>query len=295
MKSIAIINAPRVNEVFYPDAYLDKIVAALTNRGVRAKAVAWCDDEVHWSTFDGAVLRSPWDVYFYPNEFRAWLDRISEHMPTANPASVVRWAFDKTYLCELQQKDVPVVPTQVVEADGSTIFPATSFVIKPALSGGGLNSAHYDHSQVAEALSHAAKIREDGGIPLVQPYLTEVDTAGECGLLFFGGQFSHAIRKSAVLSTQNTVRTTDTLAVDVDAFHPDLEPHTPTALELEIARRALAALPEPTVFARVDMITSYGTPHILELEAIDPDLFFHMDSGAFDRYIQTLVNWSNSI
>ena len=34
---------------------------------------------------------------------------------------------------------------------------------------------------------------------MIQPYLTAVDTFGETALIFFGGVFSHAIRKGPML------------------------------------------------------------------------------------------------
>jgi hypothetical protein len=57
-----------------------------------------------------------------------------------------------------------------------------------------------------------------------------------------------------------------------------ITPATPTGAQLRVAGGALAAAEQvlgPTSYARVDMVeTSHGGPAILELELLDPVLFF---------------------
>ncbi len=284
---LAIVTSPRAAEIFYPDACLPRIVAALEGRGVPAKAVAWYADE-SWDHFGGAVLRSPWDLYWHRDAFLSWLERIGGRMPVANPVPVVRWAFDKRYLLTLAAAGVPTVPTSVFE-DGAHL-PEGQFVVKPALSGGGKDAGVFSSGQHAEAFAHAEGIRSRGGIPLAQPYLHDVDVVGERGLIYLNGQFSHAIAKTALLSRPDAdvnVR----VAGDVDAVHPNLTAHGPTDDERRVAEAALAALPTVPVFARIDLIAVRGQPTVLEVEAVDPDLFFALDDGAFDRYIDALVQW----
>jgi hypothetical protein len=64
-----------------------------------------------------------------------------------------------------------------------------------------------------------------------------------------------------------------------------ITPATPATAQLRVAGRALAAAEEllgPTSYARVDMVeTLHGGPALLELELLDPVLFFpHHTGGA---------------
>ena len=44
-----------------------------------------------------------------------------------------------------------------------------------------------------------ARLQAAGRLVMVQPYLASVDTVGETGMLYLGGEFSHAIRKGPML------------------------------------------------------------------------------------------------
>ena len=64
---------------------------------------------------------------------------------------------------------------------------------------------------------------------MVQPYLTGVDAKGETALLYFGGAFSHAIRKGPLLEP-GAGPTEDLFAAET------IEPRTPTAAERALGR-----------------------------------------------------------
>jgi len=98
--------------------------------------------------------------------------------------------------------------------------------------------------------------------------------------------FDHAIRKRAVLKPGE--------APDAERdSHPFPQPHDHSAAELELARRALAAIPadEPLLHARIDMTTGdAGTPMIMEIELIDPVLFLGLSPGSAERYADAIVD-----
>ena len=109
---------------------------------------------------------------------------------------------------------------------------------------------------------------------MVQPYQEAVNTEGEVGLIFLGGAFSHAIHKGPM--THRGAGTLDSL-IDNQV----VTPVSPSAAQLELGRVALGAaeaLFGPTTYARVDTVTGAGgAPALLELELLDPMLFFVTD------------------
>ncbi len=203
-----------------------------------------------------------------------------------NAPSVLRWNVDKRYLSVLAEHGVATLPTTWVEpGDLAVDLPDGEFVIKPTISGGGFESARYRGDEHAAARDHLVRLAELGRTAMVQPYATKVDELGELGLIFLGSEFSHAIQKEALLQSG--------AGVQADLYQQErISAATPNPQQLATARAALAvaeSLVGPTTYARVDLIPlSDGTPAVLELELLDPALFFETDGSAADRFAQVL-------
>src|SRR6185369_9379298 len=77
---------------------------------------------------------------------------------------------------------------------------AAEIVVKPAVSVGSVDTGRYRlPEQAGLATAHVERLQAAGRLVMVQPYLAEVDTAGETALLFIAGRYSHAIRKGPIL------------------------------------------------------------------------------------------------
>jgi O-ureido-D-serine cyclo-ligase len=182
---------------------------------------------------------------------------------------------------------VPIVPTRFVEpgagaADALERFlaeeAAAEWVVKPAVGAGSRDAARYARGEERTACGHIERLLAAGRSVLLQPYLDHVDLHGETALIYFGGRFSHAIRKGPLLR----LGTAPTRALFLEEH---ITPRTPAAEELRVAERVLAALPfAMPLYARVDLIRSAdGAPRLLELELTEPSLFFAQASGAAGR------------
>ena len=138
------------------------------------------------------------------------------------------------------------------------------------------------------ATALVASIHASGRTAMVQPHVASVDERGERGLFFFGGAFSHAIGKGAVLEPGAGVRAD--LGMRQEAW-----PAEPTRAELGLARRAVAWLGERfgavPAYARVDLVLGADDePQLLELELTEPCLFFrHAPDGAEERFAAVLA------
>ncbi|MEM6604852.1 MAG: hypothetical protein AAF671_03775, partial [Pseudomonadota bacterium] len=67
--------------------------------------------------------------------------------------------------------------------------------------------------------------------------------------------------------------------------------HVPSSAELALAEATLAALPEPPVFARIDMIPGSSSPLLMEVELIEPELALHMSQNTAMQLAEVLSSF----
>jgi hypothetical protein len=266
-----------------------RVIGPLARRGVGAEPVVWDDPTIDWRDYDLAVLRSPWDYVGRREAFVAWAGRVPR---LANPADVVAWNTDKVYLEQLTLAGVPVVPTGWVRPDESWQPPTNGeYVVKPAISSGSRDTGRYGPEHADLAAAHVARLQRAGRLVMVQPYLAAVDDAGETGLLFIGGEFSHAVRKGPMLEGPDLPGSGQR---PPGLYRPErITPRDPSPAELEVADKVLAAVPggaDRLLYARVDLIPGPdGTPLLVELELTEPSLFLDRGPGADERFADAIA------
>ncbi len=289
-RPIALVTARAAHDL---DEDLPPLVAALGERQLPAEVVEWDDQGVDWSRYRVALLRSTWDYSARLPEFMAWLDRTAAVTRVLNPPPVVRWNLDKHYLAELRRAGAAIVPTTFVEPGGDAAalmrqflqgHAAADVVIKPVVGSGSRDAQRHPRTEVTAMVAHVSRLLAERRSVLVQPYLERVDDYGETALIYFGSQFSHAIRKGPLL--QRGSAPTSAL------FAPEqITPRTPGSDELELGERVLKALPfEPLLYARIDLVRGDdGAPCLLELELAEPSLFIAYSAGAAARFAQAVA------
>jgi hypothetical protein len=270
---------------------------ALAEIGIDAVPVVWSDPSADWSSFDLIVASGAWDSIHRVDEFLVWV-AAREHGPTAtvNAPATLRWNLDKRYLRELEAAGVPIVPTTWVEPGGGpggggedpeTLFalPDGEVVVKPSISGGGHRTARYRREEHEAARAHVHELVASGRTAMIQPYQASVDELGELGLVFLAGEFSHAIQKDPMI--RRGVGPLDSL-IDNQVVRSA----TASDGHVDLGRRAVAAaeaLLGPTTYARVDIVEGAdGGQALLELELLDPVLFFPQHPDAAATYAQVL-------
>ena len=256
---IALATSAALPDLFTDD---DPLRAALLARGAVPVPAVWDDPAQDWAAYDLVVVRSTWDYHERRDEFVAWARSVPR---LANPAAVVEWNTDKTYLRSLAESGVPVVPTAWV-SDGTALrdvldaYGWTDVVVKPSVSAGARDTLRCGLPDLADGEALLPKIVA-GGTAMVHPYLTGVEGYGERSLLFVEGAFGHAVRRNPALSMEGDARYDARLV-------------TPTEAELALAASVLAAVDEPLLYARVDVVPGEsGAPVLLELEVTEPQLF----------------------
>jgi glutathione synthase/RimK-type ligase-like ATP-grasp enzyme len=281
------------------DEDLAPLADALRAQDINVHIVDWDDASADWAAFDLALLRSTWDYTMRFAEFLAWAQRAGEQTLLLNPLPVIHWNTDKHYLAELATAGVPVVPSAFVEPGEDAAIAlqrflrehaAAEFVVKPAIGAGSRDAQRYAREDVSDARAHVQRLLDTQRSVLLQPYLDRVDEHGETALVFFGGVFSHAIRKGPLLR-RGEGPTRALFAIE------HISPRTPSTEELQVAERTLAAIPfgQPLLYARVDLLHADqggfpdGKPHVLELELTEPSLFFAPAPGSAERFVDAIV------
>jgi len=269
----------------YPDLTpSDRLAAeALRAGGARVLPAIWDDRKIPWADFDLIILRSTWDYYLKPDRFREWIDFLErQRLPVWNPPNVLRWNMNKRYLLDLQKNGIAIPRTCFLDGNGSfdvsqmeKLVGTEEVVVKPVVSASAWNTWRCSLRKFSDDDSKQMDdLRSNTGV-MIQEFMPEVATGGEWSMLFFGMQFSHAVRKQPArgdFRVQELLGGTSTL-----------EPNPPTDL-IRQAHQVLATIESPLLYARVDGIERNGTLIVMELELLEPSLFFDVEPAAVKRF-----------
>jgi glutathione synthase/RimK-type ligase-like ATP-grasp enzyme len=234
-------------------------------RGIEFDVVYWDEMDLASRGYELAVIRTCWD---YTNRAQQFLDALSAHeaagLRVLNSPDVVRWNFRKTYLKDLGAAAIETVwADKVDEATVTRAFDelgADEIVVKPQVGAGSVATVRLKK----DAWSVADLADGPPGAAMIQPFLKAIATEGERSLFWFGGVFSHAIRKVPASG--------DWLANIPGKTHfvADAAP----AAAMEVAEAARARAPQDLLYVRIDLVMANdGSWRVIEIEAIEPYLF----------------------
>jgi glutathione synthase/RimK-type ligase-like ATP-grasp enzyme len=195
-----------------------------------------------------------------------------------NSVDVLRWNTDKRYLATL---GMDTIPTAFLPPGDPFVTPEAPFVVKPSVGAGSIGAARYDAGD-ERAHDHVRDLHAAGKTVMVQPLLEAVDHAGEVALHYVGGVFSHAVRKAAMLRRGGDPGEGLFVEERISAAEPSED-------ELELAERALDAVPferGELLYARVDLLPG---PVLLEVELTEPSLYLGYSEGAAERFADAVA------
>ncbi|HEX8584812.1 MAG TPA: hypothetical protein VF680_10405 [Allosphingosinicella sp.] len=261
---------------------LERNAAPLRAAGMEVVGRSWTgtDDLTQFA------LVLPLLAWGYPHAHDRWVEAVTswegQGVRLQNPASVLRWNADKRYVGRLGKRGAPVVPT--LYADRLTLdimeeararFATDALVAKPQVSSTAWQTIRW---RPGKSLDGGPE-----GPAMVQPYLPAIEQTGEVSLLYFNGRFSHAISKRPQPGDFRVQ----------PEFQGIIAAHDPVPDEREAAQRVLAAVDEPLLYARIDLVRGLtDEPQLIELEAIEPDLYlgYAPDRGAtFAAAVRELI------
>lgn len=256
----------------------DLTFGPLKELGWEVSVVSWRARDVEWNEFDAVVIRTTWDYHNDPQEFVKTLRHIEACGPRLfNPLDLVEWNLEKSYLAELGSHGVATVPTLFCEAglgleqfnEFRKTLQSDEMVIKPLI---GANS---DHAyRVSEYQPHLAKVFSERRY-LVQPFVPNINLEGEYSLFHFGGRFSHAVLKTPAAGDFRVQQEHGGIIKPVEA----------SAGLRAAAVAAISHFDTPPLYARTDLVRDNGERFLLmELELIEPSLYFRCDPAAAGRF-----------
>jgi hypothetical protein len=205
---------------------------------------------------------------------------------------MITWNTDKLYLRDLADAGVPVVDTAFAAPGEPVMLPDSGeFVVKPSVGAGSYGAGRFRADAPADALAHAAHLHDAGRTVLVQPYLADVETAGETALMYFDGAFSHAVRKGPMLGAAAAHR------VDAEGLYLEetITARRPSRAELEVGQDVLRVLRDrfgsDPLYARIDLLPTPAGPVVVEVELTEPSLFLtHNAAGdPADRFAAAIA------
>jgi glutathione synthase/RimK-type ligase-like ATP-grasp enzyme len=249
------------------------LVVALAERGLDARAVIWSDKQQPWREFDAVVVRSCWDYHVRVEEFLRWIAFLERNgVSIFNSPDLIRWNANKIYLAELAAAGIAIPDTVFVEPgmelELTSLCAARNWpsaVVKPTIS----------------ASAYGTERRTSGlvrGPAMVQQYIAAIETEGEWSLVYFNGDFGHAVIKKPSAGDFR-------VQADFGGTARVAQP----SLQLSVfAEAVLSRLTWPAMFARVDIVSDGASTLLMELEVIEPELFLNLVPGS-SRCLATAI------
>lgn len=272
----------------------ERLADALAGLGADAARVPWDDPAAQWSSFDAIVIRSTWDYAQRREEFVAWAESVGSRLH--NAPEIIRWNTDKHYLGELEAAGLPVVHTDYIAPGDPAPELDGEVVVKPTVSAGAKDSGRFSERTHADARALIDRVHRSGRTAMVQPYLASVDTTGETAIVCLDGEPSHVLRKAAVLRPDEVAPVRDDAVGAAEVMYdPDLVVAGEARQEeLDLAREVIEHVTERfayvPLYARVDMVAGPdGSPVLMELEAVEPNLYLDQAPGSAERVANAIV------
>jgi len=255
----------------------EPLAAALRARGVTVTPMPWTEID-RYALVDAppVLLRSTWDYHRTPMVFWSWLTAVGDSGRTVwNKPSIARANIDKVYLEQLVARGIAIPNTRWLDrADQATVRQTLTeeawdrAVLKPRIAATAYGTFLVTReSELSDR--DLAPTRASGA--LLQEFVPEIESRGEISVVYCDGVFSHAVSKRAKAGDYR---------VQQD-FGGSVEPMTPSPELLSFTDRVMSSVKGDTLYARVDVVESRRGPLLMELELIEPELYFlHVPAAA---------------
>ena len=252
------------------DLYL---VNALEQTDIRIHEIPWGCPLTDVPDIDGFLVRSPYDYILAPHRFRHWMQSINQFEKVIlNSLSTLEWNMDKHYLSELEAADIFTVPTYFINAGDRTSLSqiqheldCPEVIVKRTVSAGG-HFMHRISNPCSAADEEIFQTELQSHDLMVQPLITSIQTCGEWSLVFIDRKFSHAVLKRP---KENEFRVHQQHGGSLHFEKPD-----PNIIEQ--AAKILNHVETPCIYARIDGYVADQKFILMELELIEPELFFRL-------------------
>ena len=261
------------------------LIDALKKKGIKSSVDAWDNPEVDWGKYDLSINRTTSYYMVKPRDYIDWAYRASKVTLLWNSARILEWNHHKRYLLELKEAGLPIPPTRLIPQNSDKPLSHhlqgagwSETLVKAAVTAGSFGMRRF-REVTPDVEAHFRGLNRDGYVQvapdgmeykcppcdtIVQEFQPEIETAGESSLIFFGGKYSHAVIKKPM---GGDFRAHPMWGASMLKYNAPMD-------ERHVAEDALGVVGEPTDYARIDILRSRKGPLIIEVELIEPMLFF---------------------
>lgn len=283
MKKVALVTYSKQPKLFDGDNLL---VDPFKKHGFSAKVIPWDKKNILWEDFDLIILRSCWDYHLRTKEFLNWLEYLeSRKAKLWNPVSIIRWNMNKKYLIDLEKEGFPIIPTVLVEKESiKDIQKIVSdnkweeIIVKPTIGNSAYNTHKLRLNDLESELPQLTKMLQNNEL-IIQPFMEKINQEGEYSFIFFNKQYSHTVLKKPKENEFRSQR---------EFGGKELKMESNQQL-ISQAKRILNKINSPILYARIDGLDIDGQLKFMELELIEPYLFFEKDEAAAEKFVEAAI------
>lgn len=279
---IALLTCQRLPNLTPADQLL---IPELAKHNIVAEAVIWDDPNVIWTDFDYLIFRNTWDYYEKESQFNLWLATIKKlGIKTLNSIYIIEKNKHKFYLRDFQEKGITIIPTIFIDKtthlnlSGKIPSNWKKAVIKPSFSAGSYLTEVFEIADVDKINAKYQNIARTIEL-LLQEFKPEIETEGETSLIFFNKKFSHAINKKPKAGDFR-------IQVQFGGMYTSIPP---SAEVMQQAQNIVNTFPNQLLYARVDGIIINNKIQLMEVECIEPDLYFNYSEGSLQRFVNSIL------
>lgn len=269
------------------------LIEPMEKNGWLASEISWRNKSVNWNSFDAVIVRSTWDYQSEPMKFISVLTKINDSSAhLENDFEMMKWNMNKYYLRDLTNKNILTVET-IWEKEFNlekilnyfSLLNTNEIIIKPNISASAQNTFRIKSDEIIKRSKKLETIFSNREF-MIQPFMSNIISEGEYSLFYFNGQYSHAILKTPKLKD---FRVQEEHGGTIVPINPE------ASLKYE-TENILSKLRTTPLYARVDFVrTSSDDFALMELELIEPSLYFNLDEKSPERFVNAFIERMNSL
>ncbi len=236
----------------------------LNEKGFSVDIVQW-DEEIDFSIYSAAIIRSCWDYDKRVDEFLAKMKCISKECMLFNPYDVIKKNSNKKYLFDLKDRGIHIIPMQLVEDVNSISIDKDwdKIVIKPTISASGRNTYRFNRKDMDNIKKVCKDIINMNKEPIIQKYILSIETTGEYSTIVIDGKILFTVNKKPKEGNFLVHHHFGGTFNIVDISNK----------QIEFINDLISKLDYIPLYMRVDYIEEDGIIYLLELEEIEPGLY----------------------
>ncbi len=272
------------------ECYDNLIVNPLEEMGWICDQVPWDTNKlIDWDQYDSVIIRSTWN---YQENFLKFINVLKEINSSSadlqNPIDIVEWNLNKQYLKDFENKNIKIVPSQWFNnfipkeiIQSFLNFNSKKIIIKPCIS------ANADYTYILEektALSKLNTLKKDfiDKEFIIQPFIQDIKNEGEYSLIYFGNTLSHVLLKTPKVGD---------FRVQEEHGGTLKSIINPEQALIRFGKNVINKLPRACLYSRVDIVRNKNEFLLMEVELIEPSLYFNMDSKSPKKFVEVFNKW----